>query len=802
MIRHVPLLALGVMLPAAAFGATCTTAAKQNATGHFYAQGGQVIGPDGTPFLARGVNDGNIAGDAQRLIDTFPGLNMVRVPVFNYDDPASFTAAVELLTSAGVVVEFEDHTSSDGQNRGGSTGYIFTGDRLQQELSWYSSMASYYKFNPLVWFGTDNEPSAINPATGQSDPGALSDWQLQTYNAIRNAGNSSPVMLEINGWGDVNSFAEGYNLADYAGMTNVIGDVHDYGWLTHYSTDQGTNNSFLTDAVASLQSRLKTADGPLPVLVGEYGNSTDGVKVDENGRQVVTAVNASGLGSVAWYFGQGNPGDGLLNGDGSLSAYGQQVAGYIAAGGCPAQPAAKDQLVSEVTPALPPIEPLPEPPALPVNPPNAPRYASNVTPPQLPALNVPPGTVRPPDVPAYPVSLPNFTIPVLEPVIPPPGAGPVIQTITAIANRGMTMLASPIGTWLVKMDGSILTGMDAALQGLAPQMAGPVGSLCLLYLGARGVRVAQGDAMAMNNLWFNFVKIIIVIGLATNLGNFDTYVRDLFYTNLPNTLNAAVGGQLVTNGVNGTAATFDNIWAQMWVQISNVYQQAGILDFGSRLSAELCGLTIGAALMAMALVYLLARLLLAIVIVFGPICIACTLFDQTKPIFERWMGKVIALICLQVAGIVLLTILLAADKDFMSQIQPLATAAGTGTFGASGAPAPTLASDLQNLVAMVIWFGMGAFAMYALPAIAYSIGTGVATNASAATARPDERRKLATLGCRRAELVASVSSRWATCQKPQHGLCSRRAVQRFERRAALPPPPPPSLSYATPPALG
>lgn len=792
------------MLPAAAFGATCTTAAKQNATGHFYAQGGEIIGPDGTPFLARGVNDGNIVGDAQRLIDTFPGLNMVRVPVYSYDDPASFAAAVDLLTSAGVVVEFEDHTSSDGQNRGGSTGDIFTGNQLQQELSWYASVAGYYKFNPLVWFGTDNEPSAINPATGQSDPGALSDWQLQTYDAIRNAGNNNPVMLEINGWGDVNSFAQGYNLADYAGMTNVIGDVHDYGWLTDYSTDPGQNTSFLTDAVASLQSRLKIADGTLPVLVGEYGNSTDGVRIDDNGNQVVTAVNTSGFGSTAWYFGQGNPGDGLLNGDGSLSAYGQQVAAYIAAGGCPAQPATKEQLVGEVTPELPKLQESQDQPAIQVAPPNQPQYPAQA---QVPAittpvvgLNPPTLDVRPPDVPAYPVGMPNFTKPVLPPVIPPPGTSPAIQTIAAIANRGMTMLASPIGTWLVKMDGSILAGMDAALQGLAPQMAGPVGSLCLLYLGARGVRVAQGDAMAMNNLWFNFVKIIIVVGLATNLGNFDTYVRDLFYTSLPNTLNTAVGGTLVTNGVNGTASTFDNIWAQLWVQISNVYQQAGIFDFGSRLSAELCGLTVGAALMAMALVYLLARLLLAIVIVFGPICIACTLFDQTKPIFERWMGKVTALICLQVAGIVLLTILLAADKDFMSQIQPLATPAGTGTLGASGAPAPTLASDIQNLISMVIWFGMGAFAMYALPAIAYSIGTGVATNAAPLLLGLMSAGSSLLSGA--GELIGGIGD-FSLGEASNISMdFARDELSGGSSISALPPPPPPSLSYATPPTLG
>jgi Cellulase (glycosyl hydrolase family 5) len=257
--------------------------------------------------------------------------NFVRLAVYDYASPSALRAYVTDLTSHGIVVELEDHTNSSGADAGGSQGQIFSGQQLTNELNWYSSIASAFKNNPYVWFGTDNEPSEVD-ASGKWDPAALSDWQLQTYNAIRKAGNNSPVMLEANGWASNGApvMLQGYNAADYASMTNVIWDPHYYGWLTNYSTDQATNNNFVAEMIQQVQ-QIKSADGTIPVIFGEYGNSTDGVNIDANGSQVIQAVLNSGAGNVAWAWGSGNPGDGLINNDGSLSSYGQLVAAGIAA---------------------------------------------------------------------------------------------------------------------------------------------------------------------------------------------------------------------------------------------------------------------------------------------------------------------------------------------------------------------------------------------------------------------------------------------------------------------------------------
>lgn len=326
--------------------------------GQFQTSNGQILDPNGNVFTAHGVNV--MFGGDQPTVDAlksdFPGINFVRLAVYNYDSPDSLASYVNQLTNAGIVVELENHQNNAG-GAGGSQGTIFTGQQLQQETNWYSSVAAAFKSNPYVWFGTNNEPSETD-SSGNNNPAALSQWQQTTYNAIRGAGNTNPVMVEINGWGDVNSMASGYTPSVYAGMTNIIGDLHFYGWLTNYSTDQSTVSNFLTAAVQHTQQVLPTASGTMPVLIGEFGNSTTGHDLDANANQVINAVTTSNVtaGYAAWMWGQGAPYDGLTTGGTNLSSYGQQIATAIKASAgtsaslpppavTPAQPASADNTI-------------------------------------------------------------------------------------------------------------------------------------------------------------------------------------------------------------------------------------------------------------------------------------------------------------------------------------------------------------------------------------------------------------------------------------------------------------------------
>lgn len=278
-----------------------------------------------------------------------------------------------------------------------------------------------------------------------------------------------------------------------------------------------------------------------------------------------------------------------------------------------------------------------------------------------------------------------------------------------------TALVQPIGSFLLFFDSRIMSGMDAALSGLAQYVGKPIGTCAAIWFLWQGIRVANGDNAPLQNLVPTIIKIAAIVALSTNLANFDYWVRNLFYSGIPSALGRAVSGASDPTGVQGVGASFDQIWNLMWVDVGQVFAKAGTFDVGSKIAAMLCGLGVAIDLVVMAAVFIMARFLLAIVVALGPVMIGTLLFETTKPIFERWVGKMVALIALQVAVVITLTMLLSQNVFFMQRITQ---SAGTSS----------VISDIENLAAMVVWFAMGAFAMYALPAITYSIGSGVVVN--------------------------------------------------------------------------
>jgi Cellulase (glycosyl hydrolase family 5) len=140
-------------------------------------------------------------------------------------------------------------------------------------------MATYFKDNPYVWFGTNNEPSLIYPGNSSAvatGPQSLSAWQKATYNAIRGTGNTNPILLEPGG-DAVGNFRNGAGIpmmafqdpTVVATMTNVIWDPHIYGFMNNNATDAASNNLLVSEVIAACQA-VKSADGIVPCIIGEF----------------------------------------------------------------------------------------------------------------------------------------------------------------------------------------------------------------------------------------------------------------------------------------------------------------------------------------------------------------------------------------------------------------------------------------------------------------------------------------------------------------------------------------------------
>jgi hypothetical protein len=292
-------------------------------TGWFSVANGQILTPNGTPFVAKGV-DVDVSVPPSQVLALFPGLNFVRLPTANWPSAADLQAEVTGFTNAGVVVEIEDHPWPEVAP--------YTGSDLDGETSWYASLASAFMGNPYVWFGSMNEPQTSYGA-GEA---AISTQEAAIYGAIRGTGSNTIIMMELMGGGNPGTVGAGFGMtpSTYASMTSIVWDFHFYGWDSGYGTDQATVNAALAgsasagDGIAAAQT-ITSADGIVPVLIGEYGDSTDGQNVDPNWTQVLAAVQASGYGSSAWEVSPGGVADVLVSG-GALTPYGLEVAQYIA----------------------------------------------------------------------------------------------------------------------------------------------------------------------------------------------------------------------------------------------------------------------------------------------------------------------------------------------------------------------------------------------------------------------------------------------------------------------------------------
>ena len=302
-------------------------------------------------------------------------------------------------------------------------------------------------------------------------------------------------------------------------------------------------------------------------------------------------------------------------------------------------------------------------------------------------------------------------------------------------------LLTPIGTFLNQFDTAITTAQNGAVSGVVAAMQVPLASMAVIYFAMEGWKVVAGDLDRLNSFTFTMAKIGVIFMIAANMTAFNTWVVGVFEHGFPDAIARAVtvgASDSTSNSVAGVAGAIDKLWSNMWARAATVWMGAGTLDVSSRLVASASVAVGSIGLLLDAGVYLIARFLFAIIVVLGPVCIGCAMFPITRPIFERWIGKGVALIVLQVAAIITMQIVLTGSAAFI-------TAPTDAT-----ADLPT---QLQNLMSMAIWLLLGAFAIYSLPGLAYSIGSGVAVSFA-----PIARSAMAGANLAKAALASTSSA--------------------------------------------
>lgn len=282
--------------------------------------GGQLHAPDGSVWRAHGINmlDGQIGiSSPARLLSWFPKLNGVRLAVggegggyANAQPKDRLVNWINAATAAGLVVLVDDHVT--GQPQANSV-------NLGAQYAWKRDMAATLKDNRKVWFTSANE---VGPA-------GLRDEHLNSYKAVRDAGNPNPIALCV-------PFGNPELPPDpsiYRDMTGVFWDQHSYAWMYGQSQNVGDCANGLRGNIAKLQNFVQSKDGVIPVCIAEFGNGAGSGSHDPGGDANVLAVlqvapgYSGSFAWLVWWPGAPNP-PGTWPADDLCNQYTGQITGY------------------------------------------------------------------------------------------------------------------------------------------------------------------------------------------------------------------------------------------------------------------------------------------------------------------------------------------------------------------------------------------------------------------------------------------------------------------------------------------
>ncbi|WP_424138824.1 type IV secretion system protein [Roseomonas chloroacetimidivorans] len=260
------------------------------------------------------------------------------------------------------------------------------------------------------------------------------------------------------------------------------------------------------------------------------------------------------------------------------------------------------------------------------------------------------------------------------------------------------------------MDGMLIASMDAIISSGLSNMRGQIALALSLYVLGFAFLTVFGKTDVGEAARAALRALVITQLLQASAYNY--YVRDFFFTDLPNTVAAALGGP--RSGIS-SATQFDLLWSAALHATSIVLGQAtGWTMMPERGVAWVLAAAMLIALGAIFLVWLIARVFMAVVICLGVFLALLFLFSATRGFVEQWIGKLVGLIVLQITSSILLRIVLVIITDRMRAL---------GT-----APTGNVDAMIAQLGSITAVYWIGAALMIVLPAF-IAIGSGVSAGA-------------------------------------------------------------------------
>jgi type IV secretion system protein VirB6 len=254
-------------------------------------------------------------------------------------------------------------------------------------------------------------------------------------------------------------------------------------------------------------------------------------------------------------------------------------------------------------------------------------------------------------------------------------------------------------------------GIESSINDLLSAIATPLLATVTLWIIVQGILVMRGDIDTRGGIT-RIIKVALVVGILTSSSLFMQYIKNSFIVTIPEWAAQSVGGGAAA--VTGVPATFDNMWQVTEHEVETVAAQIGTFDVIDSMSLSLIEIALMVLLVVTFAIYEFAIIMTGIMVAIGPVLIVGYLFDATKSITDRWIGKLVTYSILTLLINITLSVVLQGEKQYMRFIL---------SQQASGLAAVPI--EIKILIELAMFFAMGAFIIVSLPASAAAIGGGL-----------------------------------------------------------------------------
>jgi len=251
-------------------------------------------------------------------------------------------------------------------------------------------------------------------------------------------------------------------------------------------------------------------------------------------------------------------------------------------------------------------------------------------------------------------------------------------------------------------------GMNSTVSSAMSAIQGPLTAVIVLWLIISGIMVMRGDIDARSGVT-RVIKVSLIVGILMSTTLYDDYVVSFFTVGLPNWLATSFLG---VTGTQPSAHQFDAIWNEADILFANAEKN---MNFYNVLYSVELGAMRDFVVVPIAVTFLIfevAKIMMDVVVCIGPFVLVGYLFDATKGVADRWIGKLIGLTILTLLIDIVLSIILDGDRSYYNVSMTSLTIA-------------TVAETVTICIQFVVFLSLGCLITGFLPAIASYLGGGV-----------------------------------------------------------------------------